>query len=376
VAAPRAPLPAELHAWGESHGQLLNLQVAAWLERLVEDPGARLDAADRAAGWLGEQLAAAVERVRQRLAQVREALAPRRAELAAGEPWARGGPRWLGLRRGPAPANPAEPFLDFCRLCFAEVSGEAVLSVLEGLATRLTERVRDLALARERLLHCAAFFRASAAAAGDGPGAVDRTELLPEQAPDRERAAEALLRRHGAELLRVLDVRLQADVLGPNGGLWGLAVTRHDLAAVLERQLRGPAREAVREVLNDLDVAKLFVRSHGDGPRAAQALAECAEAAKPRLMTSGCRGRLFAALPDGPAGAVLRERLAEALADAPALVPGSAEDILLVREVAGLDAGDVARAPIGIGPGHAELARQVLTRVDVAWSPFAAGEAG
>jgi hypothetical protein len=82
------------------------------------------------------------------------------------------------------------------------------------------------------------------------------------------------------------------------------------------------------------------------------------------------------AVPRGEAGTALRERLAQSLAGAPAFVQGTADDIVLLWEAAPLPAAHVAASLIGPLQGQADLVRHVMTRTDVAWSPFVVVAAG
>jgi serine/threonine protein kinase len=368
-----ASLQAKFHPWVESYTLALNRQIVQWLRRLVDAPAHRFSAADRAARWLAGELGRTAERVRSRLVQFSRRRAERRLELASPEVIKKGsGVRWLGLRRGPL--NYSEQFLEYCWLCLGEITGESALIVLDGASADLTGCAEDLALGRERLMHWAGSLRAAvdAAAAADASAGVPHcTEVLPEQAPDQARAAETFLRRVGPELLRRLEGRLQADVLDTQDGLWGLVVGRSDQTTLLERELHARAREAVFETLHHIDVATLFLQSQGDATRAGRALRAAIAAAAPRLATPASRKHVFVALPPGPAAATLREAIGQSLTAAPTFVPGSTDDIVLIHEVSGLPLSRVAASLISSRPGCAEVARRVMTRVDVAWSPLA-----
>ncbi len=70
------------------------------------------------------------------------------------------------------------------------------------------------------------------------------------------------------------------------------------------------------------------------------------------------------------AGAALRDELVDLLPDTPMTVLETGDDVLLCYEAAQLPLLQIARALSGTDPTSADLARQVLCRQDIRWTPL------
>ena len=84
-------------------------------------------------------------------------------------------------------------------------------------------------------------------------------------------------------------------------------------------------------------------------------------------------GSSLVILPPGPAGDALKELVGRAIPEAPATVLRGEGDVLICGEAAGLSVPRMAGALIGQEAGYREIAKQVLTRTDVHWTPLPVG---
>jgi hypothetical protein len=77
---------------------------------------------------------------------------------------------------------------------------------------------------------------------------------------------------------------------------------------------------------------------------------------------------LVMALPDSPDSAVLRDIATRRLTDLPVTFLDSEDDVILSFEAANLPLRSIAEALTANDPSSAEMAKKVMTRVDVSWT--------
>lgn len=373
----RGPVPAEtafeaaLEEQARELGALVGRSLLEWLHDLVEDPGKRLAGAGCAADWLLQRVPGATQATRQRLIFLRERCQVLRQQVAAARPAGdSGASRWLGRRKRQPETNQPDPAaLEYCGLRLEEVVREAALVVLGQAQKDLSQFAENLMFCRRELARLGALLqRAPAEGVPDQSAPLLGTqELVPGPTCDLPAAAATLLEGLSAEHSQGFDEQFQAEVLDPAGGLWALVTRSAELIPVLREELWARARSAMLIALADVDAAGLFLNAHPVEQQAGQALRSQVRAARPVLAEAAEQQQLVLAVPDSPAGAEVRQLLAESFPDEPLSVVDSDGDVVVCYEAARLSLSRVAAALFGNPAAHAELARRVLTRLDVPW---------
>ncbi len=347
-------------------------EVVDWLRSVVEDPDGRLQAAERAAGCLTEYLTGVMDSARNLVGQYRTGQEDL-AEKVAAEWTGKSTGAWFGKGRRQADGGLGALFLEWCWLRLKELVLNHTLIVFKGVSARISEFNRELSLCRERLEHFAATLTPALPDATEPPAAIPgRTELFPEKAQNLREAADVLFRDLPGDFGLEFDRTFQAEVLAPRGGLWAVVSKHFNPAEVLREELDGRCRAAVLDLIHDLNAAELFLGGVGR-EQAGSALRTHLEMAVPPLAVSEGVRHYVVAVPAGPAGDALKELVGRAMAETPATVLRGEGDILVCCEAAGLPISRMAGALIGQEAGYREIARQVLTRTDVRWTPLPVG---
>jgi hypothetical protein len=374
------PLEAAVHREAEDRTAQLSSGLLEWLLDLIETPGQRCPAADRAAGWFAQHLQGLTEHFRGELTMARnKANALRQQVLTAKSGSKGGGILWLGRSRSQEDASSRnQKILEYGRLRLREVALANAVRVVGAVQEPLDRFVQELAVCRQQLRQFAAALRGRAGDAEPSGGPASRS---PEALPIP------------AVVLREFDEAMQQQLLGPQGGLWALFSGSHALRRsagrkpdpatgrgpnggpafseeALREELLARARTFLREALPERNAAQLFLDDHGSLDQARAALLRHLEQATPRLKVDGGRDQLLLGVPDGPAQAAVLKLVAEAIPDLPVAAVGSEEDLFLVYEGSGYPIDEIAVALVGPEAPDVELVRRVMTRLDVSWSSW------
>jgi serine/threonine protein kinase len=181
-------------------------------------------------------------------------------------------------------------------------------------------------------------------------------------------ALESLLRRL-PELAPRLDEVFHPKTGRSTGGLRSHLGRGAEVRDRLGETLRGAARNVIRQVLNEAEVAALSHEARQGAPGAIQRLRAGLDSAKPRLLATGGGKRLLMVHPPGPEHAQLSELIRRELNETVTVVSDSGGEILLCYEVEQLAIEHVAADLIGLRQDYVEMAARLRTRVDVPWSP-------
>jgi serine/threonine protein kinase len=374
----RTPLTAAVYQSAMGYAATLADTLVDWLLELVETPGKRLQAADRASLWTAKHLRGLTDQFRGQLQLVRDQCQLLRELVLTGKVGKKGsGLRWLGRHRSREDAaSPLRKLLEYGKLRMQELVLTNALDVVGIVQGPLGRFVQELAVCRQRLGEVAVPFREKTGrdepARGRG-GRGPRASAVP------------------AEVVRRFDEAMQQELLGPQGGLWGVfagsqairrgapppdAPARPVLAPeVLRQELLSRARAFLRAALPERNAAQAFLEAQPDAEQARPVLLRHLEEARPKLRVEGEREHLLLGVPDCPAKAEVLDLVAEALPDQPLTAVGSEEDLFLVYEGAGYPLGEMAAALVGTEAPEAELVRRVMTRLDVPWSFWTAAPA-
>jgi hypothetical protein len=374
----RTPLTAAVQQKAGELGAKLGTALVDWLLDLVETPGKRVRAAERATAWLGQHLRGLTKHCNGDLTAARNQAYAVRQLLLTGKTGGKGsGIRWLGRSRPPEETQVnGRKLVEYALLRLHEVVLVNALNVLGAVQERLDRFLPDLMLYHQKLKQFAAQFRdksdeeeLSTGLEGDGT----KTNPLP------------------AGTLRDFDVAVQRRLLEPQGGLWsvfagvralrrstprqpesaadpGAAAAAPLSEEALKEELLTRARAFLREALPGRNAAQSFLDDYGSAEEAQPVLLRQLEAATPRLRVEGGREHLLLGVPDGPAKAAVLKAAVEAIPDLPITAVKSEEGLFLVYEGAGYPIREVAAALVGREAPDPELVQRVLTRQDVPWS--------
>jgi hypothetical protein len=355
---------------GEEIGRLL----LEWISNLVNQPSRRLRCAQYAADWLAEYVPTTIESLEARLTEMHDEVTSHRQRIAAGEIGDK--TRWFGKSR-PQPSEVVEQhLLGYCRHRLREILLHHTLGVLHAVHGKLGLCREYLTLLRRRLDHFVdAFAEESAggpAVAGRPSSATHLRELFPFGAANLAEAAVTLVEKLGPEALDAFDVDVQTAVIEQKGGLLGYDFDNADLAEELRGELFRRAVAVVLKPLEALDAAALFYESHSSADHARKAFAGSLLTAKPRVAVPGGWQHLLLAVPEGSAGARIRELTLQQIGDLPKTVAGGNPDgdVIVCIEAAGYALPQVVRFLTDNDPSYVELANKVLTRKDLAWMPL------
>jgi serine/threonine protein kinase len=398
VIPPLTPFELALRQQAEGLGAELSTAIVDWLLTIVDDPRRRLRSADHAAARLVQHLLEVTESVKSKLAQLQAYRDALRQRLLSGKTSGKATMiRWLPAhRRPPAPGKSNHKFVDYCWARLGEIALQNTLTIFASDQQGTYPFTQDLVLCRQRLNQFAALFahdpeimRMRSARPLPIPSVI---ELLPGKASDLDAAAAAVVDQLPPEVFRQFDENFQEEVLNQQGGLWGMVSStgerdlrasrrgpsslafwdmislKNDVALAIKEKLQARARPIVLSALKDLNAARLFLDASREVGQAELSLLEHVENARPRLFGPGGWLHLVMALPNNPDSAVLREIVTRRLAELPLTILDSEDDVILSFEAANLPVRSLMEALTVNDPSAAEMAKKVLTRVDVSWT--------
>ncbi len=360
-----------LHQAREQQEKHLAEAVTNWLVAIVESPGRRLRAADRAARWLLQHLATALEIAQTQHAQQLKQCQSLRAQVLA--PDKTSAIRWLGFRRPQgAGTDPQQLFVHYGLFLFEMKVLEKAAEVLNGITKHLLGWNQSLAHCSQRLHHLVATLRASLAEGTtevSAAGQPNVRELFPGDSDHVDKAAEEVFRTRGKDMCRSFDEKFQAETLDPAGGLWGILSGTGDVLTDLWPKLQAGALEAILDALQDIDAAGLFLERHADKEQIYRDLQCNLQAAAPALEAPREWRHLLLGVPTSPAGTTLVNIVFEVLKDLPITLFETEGEVILCQEAARLSLQKIAASLVGDSTSDlATAAQHLLTRRDVAWS--------
>jgi serine/threonine protein kinase len=365
--AETSPLQKTLSGRAEELGAKLSRGVMEWLVELIETPERRLSGAESAAALIVQHVASLTDGARSLLSQYRAAHAEFRQRLESWEKELGAGRRGSGRRQGAGERGPQLQDYGWQRI--KEVVTENAVIVFRFVSQRLNQFSGELALARQKLSHLADMFELPAEIA-PAPSVPFRSNLLPGRVSTVPDAAKRFLDRLEPKIRARFAEIVQKEVLTPEGGLWRLLGGNVDLAEALKAQLHSRAGTIILEALEDTDAAQLFLQRHEEPARAREALSAHVRAAVPDLLGQKGPQHLLVVLPASPAGKTLQEMVTQLSESVPMTAVRSDGDVIFAYEVTQISLQRIAAALIGTEASHREIAHQVRTRVDVAWSPM------
>jgi hypothetical protein len=350
--------------------------IAQWLRKLVDSPGERLAAADRAADWFCHFLDAQITAATVRLNAVRnQRESTKRHHLAD----VSGSTRLLGgllsrSRRRDTALPALSPLAMYCRLRLEEILLDYAISQLTEIGHVLNHLRQELAACRQEIKALAS----AIAIHSKGPPLDELavhpglTWLVPGNLPNLLAAEQALLSSMGISYARHVDQMVQQEILDGFGGLWAVAAGAfgpaggHGAAVeTLQKAIAARARRAANALLENFDSATLLQNNPEGEDGAWAALKANLMASRSSIATPDRQQLLLIALPTSQAGDALRERVL-AMSGGNVQVVASPGDIVVCHETAGVPP---TPSLIGLSENSAvwgPLAARVCTRTDVA----------
>ncbi len=367
TAPPTRTLYTAVRESAERRGTEIGRALVNWLVNVVEQPGQRFRAAERAASLLTKTIAALIKTARARSARNRgQRQALRRHIQTSGSQ--------SGVRRvadSTPGARGGRDVEEYCRLWLRETADENAVTLLAAVQRQVDAFQEDVSLCCRQLKVLAEGF-------GPAPGA--RAWPTPRGGvPGRGPGAPAPATDDALPpgLVEEFDRSIRGGALEKAGGLWGILtgpadpfrnasdVSRPTPERFAEDLLaRAPA--LIRKVVRELNTARLFLQKHGGPEGALPVLLARAQAARPRLSAAASGQQLVVALPEGPSGDTLNELLAGALPGTPGALVRSDDDVMLCYETAGCPLAAVSRSLIGAPDVPDDLVRSVMTPLGTA----------
>jgi serine/threonine protein kinase len=354
--------------------------IAQWLRLLVDSPGERLAASERAADWFAHHVEEQLQAVVARLSAVRTQRSSLRSQFNtdAGTTSTRKLTDLFGRgRRRETTEAPLQLLNNYCRVRLEEF-------LLDHAQALLAEVGRIIAHLQQELSCCRYEVKALASAitaASKGPSLDELgslpglTWLVPGNLPNLVEAERALLVSMGDNYARHLDRLVQQEILDSHGGLWAVAscafgpqVGRDTVIGPVHKAIALRARRAVTTLLENYDAATLLLESSGGEEGAWQALTAQMADAHPVGATPNRPQLLLLALPSSAAGNQLRQRACRESSALPATIVDSAGDIAVCHEAAAVPLRDAMPGLTDNEGAWARLAARASTRTDVVWS--------
>jgi serine/threonine protein kinase len=373
------PIEKELRKHGQALSEQLGRAVVDWLLTLVENPEKRLRGAHQAAKSSHHRIATTSKNLRKQLVELRSHRAQMRCRLAAGDFGSKTTAiAWLRSPRNQhGGTSPTAKVLVYCWLRLQESILENILQVFEAVTGRLVGFMQELRSGRVALRQFGATLvpMALPQPVTSEISLPNSTVLLPDKCNGLEEAARSVFKRFGSKLCQPFEQAFEVEILQPLGGLWALASGSGELVQRVKDELQRRALVTLLDATRDIDAAKLFLESRHDPNEALRDLLAYIVSISPNLEVAKSSQHLVLALPDSPAGAILRPLLDSALADVAHTILNSERDMVLCHEVAHLPFGQLAQILIGEEVRLADTACHVLTRNDIPWSHLPLGSA-
>ncbi len=374
------------------------------LHPLFETPGARLAVAEQVAAQVVAACAAAASAME---AQLRAAEGPR-AKLLNAVTSALEGCQGLdegiafnlfGNRAARALRNVADRIKAFTDLRLKEDLAQAAHQFYCRLRLTFEDRLRDLALTRERLTDLAGVMEATIGLTPNGnftpptgAQALQDTEeqlqttlqesntmrvVLPHGADHLDRSAAEMLGVLGATDHARLELILTRLVVEPRGGLTGLARGSTDLVVALAAPLVEQATAFLTNLMPGEDVTAVELSAAGGGPgELARRIASYVRAAAPLASGPAIDEKTFVMVPDTEAGQAYSDEVRASVKGVTTVpVRGTDTDLLFVREQGCLRTADLFRLLEPCWEAYTEAADSVEanphSRFDVtSWLPL------
>jgi hypothetical protein len=341
-------------------------ELRGWILRHLDDPASRLPGAQEAAQRLLDHLRLTEAQADRRTQEFREA----RFRLLASA-------KLLGSEKCTAPTK-AEQLLKYFLLTLDESAARSAAVLARCLAPEARATAGQLVQFGRELEHMAGMLDKPSQTTGRACRPTPAAGIVEQL---RSGVAELLSsRRH--DLARQISQRMHDECVAPRGGLYQAVTGQAGSAGELLHVMHHTARRAVEEAVSCVDLLSPVLLPTGAPEQ--EHVATLLHAATPRLLQHGGAKRLVAVLPGGPAQQGCRDRLRVALQGTATVLVGSANEVTLCSEVAGLSPAHVAVSLIQSRRDCLELARRVHTRCDVHWSALgnfgpplrSAGDAG
>ena len=318
---------------------------------LLDDPHARLPAAQRAAEEWIQCIELQRDRVSQLAKQTRAQLGDFERELIAidsEEAQKKGS--WLKRRRRKAVRD--EQNLQYLDTRIREVVVHKLAGLLEAEQRQVAEIAASLSHLRRMFGRIAEDFGASAEKQHQLSGVEG-----PRNADSSTRAIRAILQPLLPQLTMLLDFKFQANCLEQEGGLSALADDRSNLSLRIMDLLRNAARAELRRAVAKVDAGKLFLDAFPDSQEASERVKEHIEGSVPSLLACGGATRLLVVLPKGESASTMQELISTAVDDTPTTVIDAGRDIVFCYEAEQIPLVDVANKLIEYRPYCADVAR-------------------
>jgi serine/threonine protein kinase len=349
--------------------------LAQWLRQLVDSPGQRLAAADRATEWFSRfmdtQIASAAVRLNAVRTQ-RESAKVRHLADVSGSTRLLGGLLSRGRKRDTAETG-LSPLANYCRLRLEEILLDYSISLLTEVGHIISHLRQELAACRQEIkaLGSAIISFSKGPPLDELAVHPGLTWLVPGNLPNLLAAEQVLLSSMGTNYARHVDQLVQQEILDGFGGLWAVASSAfgpsggHGAAVeTLQKAISVRARRAANALLENFDSASLL-RNCPEGEEGAwQAVSANVLAARHPVATPDRKQLLLIALPTSPAGDALRERVLR-MSGGNVQIVASPGDIVVCHETAGVPS---SASLIGLPDNSAvwgPLAARVCTRTDV-----------
>jgi serine/threonine protein kinase len=352
--------------------------VADWLRQLVDSPGTRIAAADRAADWFYHYIDKQMATTNERLTAVRA----QREYLKSRHLGDSGSTRLLGglLGRGrkwEITDSGHNPLANYCRVRFEEFLLDHAINVFANIGQIMSHLRQELAGCRQEVkaLGSAVINFSKAPSLDELATHPGLTWLIPGNLPNLLAAEQALLGRMAASCAKQVDRLVQQEIFDPFGGLWAVAsrifspTGGHGTAIEsLQRAIEARARRVANTFMVNADSATLLRKSSGSDEEAWETLSKQINDARSTAAAPERPQLLLVALPANEAGDALRERVLRLTSAGNVQVVASDGDIVVCHEAAGVPP---AASLIGLPDDNADwgpLAARVCTRTDVDWA--------
>lgn len=354
--------------WGAELGRNLVEGLVRWLDK----PRHRVKPTEKALRTHLDHLAQLAETSQAKLSVCERSRKDCRLQLSDAEELAKsGGARWLGLgRRQPTLADLRRRFVDYGLLRLQEVELSQSARVFRIISNRLKEVKEILAVGKETLEHLAEQFQVQANPQHKSSSS-STTEVFPEKTANLLEGAEKILHSLGGAFALQFEEQLQEEYLRGRGGLWGLFSQQRDWVESIREEMLRRAQAALTQQIRGLDAAQLLLDSFPEPEQREHALRQTLQASFPKLLQGTTAWRhLVMSLPDSPAGARVKEIMAALIPDLARTALTSEGDLVFCSEGAGLPMSVVAARLVDQEKTYLDIARKVLTRIDVAWAPL------
>jgi hypothetical protein len=354
--------------------------IAQWLRLLVDSPGERLAAAERAAEWFARHVELQLQAGAARLASVQAQRSSLKSQLdtdtGINSTRKLTGIFSRGRRRENTP--PAlQQLHEYCRIRLEEFFLDHAQALLAEVGRIIAHLQQELAVCRLDVKALASSITAASSVGSldDVASLPGLTWLVPGNLANLVEAERALLVSMGDNYARHIDRIVQQEILDPYGGLWAVAccafgpqVGRDTVIGPLQRAITLRARRAVATLLENYDAATLLVEGTGGEEGAWQALTAQITAAQPAAATPNRPQLLLLALPSSAAGNQFRQRASHESFALPATIVESRGDIAVCHEAAAIPLRDALPGLTDNEGAWASLAARASTRTDVVWS--------